>query len=115
MSQEMKNIVNELLMFQSYITIKLLNKFGIVNKDEEWGWFIDPEINLYKPTIVKHCSTLATIQEENLIPKIRSMKSIQNLNNLHYEMNQKNEGTNKYITVVCVTTLISLIYIFIIL
>jgi hypothetical protein len=121
MSQEMKNIVNELLMFQSYITIKLLNKFGIVNKDEEWGWFIDPEINLYKPTIVKHCSTLATIQEENLIPKIRSMKSIQNLNNLHYEMNQKNvikqnnENTNKYITVVCVTTLISLIYILIIL
>ena len=115
MSQEMKNIVNELLMFQSYITIKLLNKFGIVNKDEEWGWFIDPEIKLYKPTIVKHCSTLATIQEEKLIPIIHSMKSIQNLNNLHNEINQDNEGTNKYITVVCITSLISLIYIFIIL
>lgn len=111
----MKNIVNELRMFQSFITIKLLNKFGIVNKDEEWGWFIDPEINLYKPNIVKHCSTLATIQEEKLISKIRSMKSIQNLNNLHNEINKNNEGTNKYITVVCVTTLISLIYILIIL
>lgn len=115
MSHEMKNIVNELRMFQSFITIKLLNKFGIVNKDEEWGWFIDPEIHLYKPKIVKHCSTLATIQEEKLIPIIHSMKSIQNLNNSHYEMNQKNESTNKYITVVCVTTLISLIYILIIL
>lgn len=115
MSQEMKNIVNELRMFQSFITMKLLNKFGIVNKDEEWGWFIDPEINSYKPKIVKHCSTLSTIKEENLIPKIRSMKSIQNFNNIDYELKQHNENTNKYITVVCLTTLISLIYILIIL
>ena len=126
MSQEMKNITNELRMFQSCITIKLLNKFGIFSNtdfnDEEWGWFIDPEIiYLCKPTIVKHCSTLTTIQEENLIPKIRSMKSIQNFNNLHheltqnYKLTQNYENTNKYITVVCLTTLFSLMYIFIML
>ena len=124
MSQEMKNITNELRMFQSCITIKLLNKFGIVTdfNDEEWGWFIDPEIiYLCKPTIVKHCSTLTTIQEENLIQKIRSMKSIQNFNNLHheltqnYKLTQNYENTNKYITVVCLTTLFSLMYIFIML
>lgn len=120
MSQEMKNIKNELRNFQSIISKKILNKFGIVSNtdfnDEEWGWFIDPEIiYLCKPTIVKHCSTLTTIQEENLIPKIRSMKSIQNFNNLHYEVIQNYENTNKYITVVCLTTLFSLMYIFIML
>ena len=116
MSQEMKNIKNELRNFQSIISKKILNKFGIVSNtdfnDEEWGWFIDLEIYLCKPTIVKHCSTLTTIQEENLIPKIRSMKSIQNFNNLHYEVIQNYENTNKYITVVCLTTLCSLMYIF---
>lgn len=121
MSQEMKNIINDLRMFQSYITVKLLNKFkntsnyNLNTEDEEWGWFVDPEIYLYKPTIVKHCSILTTIKEENItkeITKICSIKSIHHFNNelkqVHYESN------NNYIIIVGLT-LFSLIYILIIL
>jgi hypothetical protein len=77
MSQEMKNIINDLRMFQSYITVKLLNKFKntsnyYFNTEDEWGWFIDPEINNNKPFILKHFSTckpakLSTRERSNII------------------------------------------------
>jgi hypothetical protein len=121
MSLEMKNIINDLRMFQSYITVKLLNKFKNTSNynfdsEDEWGWFIDPEINNNKPFILKHFSTLTTIQEENItkeITKISSIKSIHHFNNelkqVHYESN------HNYIAIVGLTTLFSLIYIFMIL
>jgi|688.fasta_scaffold223719_2 hypothetical protein len=120
-SQEMKNIINDLRMFQSYISVKLLNKFKKISKhnfntEDEWGWFIEPEINNDKPFILKHFSTLTTIKEEKMtkeITKIRSIKSIQNFN---YEFKQVYYKNNyNYIAIVGLTTLFSLIYIFMIL
>ena len=77
MSQEMKNRINELRNFQAIITKKLLNKFGIYDKEaiDEWGWFIDPEINYYKPQLIKYISIPTTIQEEK--SNIRSTAAVE--------------------------------------
>jgi len=61
--------------------------------DNEWGWFIDIELN-YHPTVFKKSSQYVsipkTIQE---YPSIRSMKSINNLyhTSIEFEINK-----NKY-------------------
>ena len=115
MSQEMKNRINELQIFQAIISKKLLNKFGIKNKDtkDEWGWFIDPEINYFKKQIVTQFSIPTTIQEE--IPKIRSIKSIHNIHNFHNELTHPNVSESNYTNIVGLATLFSLFYIFIVL
>ena len=121
MSQEMKNIIKELQTFQSYITVKLLNKYkntlnNNFNTEDEWGWFIDPEINYNKNFILKHFSTLTTIKEENITKEITNIKSIKSLHNFNNESTQVHYESNyNYIAIVGITTLFSLLYIFIIL
>ena len=113
MSQEMKNRVNELRNFQSIIAKKLLNKFGINNKEakDEWGWFIDPEINYFKKQIVTQFSIPTTIQEE--IPKLRSTESIQHFN--VFDQQTATVTTSYYINIVKFITILSLAYILIVL
>ena len=110
----MSSRINELVKFQAIISKKLLNKFGINNNHtetiDEWGWFIDPEINYFKTQIVTLITIQKTIQEE--MPKIRSIKSI---HNLHNQIIEVNVSESNYITIVGLVTLFSLFYIFIIL
>jgi len=123
MSPEMKNRINELQRFQAIISKKLLNKFGINNNHnetiDEWGWFIDPEINYFKTQIVTQFSIPTTIQEE--IPKIgyteckRYTECIHNINNIHNQIIQVNVSESNYINIVGLATLFSLFYIFIVL
>ena len=114
MSQEMKNRVNELRNFQSIIAKKLLNKFGINNKEakDEWGWFIDPEINYFKKQIVTQFSIPTTIKEE--IPKLRSTESIQHFN-VFNEQTTTTATTSYFIILVKLITVLSLSYILIVL
>lgn len=107
MSQEMKNRINELRNFQSIITTKIFNKFGINDKEaaDEWGWFIDPEINYYKKQIVTQFSIPTTIQEE---------KSSIN----HFIVSNEQTATvttSYYINIVKLITVLSLAYILIVL
>jgi hypothetical protein len=122
MSQEMKNRINELQRFQAIISKKLLNKFGINDTEriDEWGWFIDPEINYFKKQIVTQFSIPTTIQEE--IPKIRSIKSINHFTN-EFVFNEQTatatatetETTSYFIILVKLITVLSLSYILIVL
>jgi len=107
MSQEMKNRINELRNFQSIITTKIFNKFGINDKEsvDEWGWFIDPEINYFKKQIVTQFTIPTTIQEE---------KSI----NQHFTNDLATTATittSYYINIVKLITVLSLAYILIVL
>lgn len=124
MSLEMSNRINELRNFQSIISKKILRKFSInhSNSRNGWGWFVDPELdynykfNKNKYTTSKHISIPNTIQE---YPKIRSIKSINNFHDdLAFEM-MDNKTTNtretNYINIVGIATLVSLIYILIVL
>ena len=110
MSQEMKNRINELQIFQAIISKKLLDKFGINNTEtiDEWGWFIDPEINYYKPQLIKYISIPTTIQEEK--SKIRSIKSINHFTN-ELVFNEQTDSTSYYIKLVKLITVLSLVYI----
>ncbi len=113
---------------QDYTTMISRRKFLInfVEAEEpelttEWGWFVDPELNLnfnkYKYTTKKYVSIPSTIQE---YPKIRSLSSITNFqDNSIFKMDKKNSKnkTNKksLIYIVRVTTsliFICLLYIF---
>ena len=107
MSQEMKNRINELRNFQAIITTKIFNKFGIDDKEsvDEWGWFIDPEINYYKKQIVTQFSIPTTIQEE---------KSSIN----HFIVSNEQTATvttSYYINIVKFITVLSLAYILLVL
>ena len=108
----MSSRINELVKFQAIISKKLLDKFGINNTEtiDEWGWFIDPEINYFKTQIVTLITIQKTIQEE--MPKIRSIKSI---HNIHNQIIEVNVSESNYISIVGLMTLFSLFYIFIIL
>jgi hypothetical protein len=112
-SQNMSSHINELRNFQAIITKKLLNKFGIYDKEaiDEWGWFIDPEINYYKPQLIKYISIPTTIQEEN--SKFRSIKSIKSINHFTNELvfNEQTDSTSYYIKLVKLITVLSLVYI----
>ena len=114
MSQEMKNRINELQIFQAIISKKLLNKFGIKNKDtkDEWGWFIDPEINYFKKQIVTQFSIPTTIQED-ATESIRSIKSIQHFN--VFDEQTATITSSYYINIVKFITILSLAYILIVL
>ena len=109
-SPNMSSHINELRNFQAIITKKLLNKFGIYDKEamDEWGWFIDPEINYYKPQLIKYISILTTIQEEK--SKIRSIKSINHFTN-ELVFNEQTDSTSYYIKLVKLITVLSLVYI----
>jgi hypothetical protein len=81
---------------------KIFMKFGINESDskEEWGWFVDPELNYYifdkknKYTknvyTTKHVSIPETIKEYEY-PSIRSRQSMTNLNN--FELNESSSST----------------------
>ena len=115
-SQNMSSHINELRNFQAIITKKLLNKFGIYDKEaiDEWGWFIDPEINYYKPQLIKYISIPTTIQEEKSnIRSIKSIKSIKSINHFTNELvfNEQTDSTSYYIKLVKLITVLSLVYI----
>lgn len=127
MSQKINDNLYDLRRFQSIISKKILKKFGIdySTSGNGWGWFVDPELdynnkfNKNKYATLKHISIPNTIQE---YPRIRSIKSINNFhnnfrNNLEVEMDNKSTNTREtnYINIVGVATLLSLIYILIIL
>ena len=117
--------INELRRFQAIITTKIKNKFGrtdpnLETKDEEWGWFIDPEINYYKPYYVKHILIPITIQEEKSI--IRSTEYIRSIKSTHFnneivfnEATVATIATSYYVNIVKLITLCSLVYILIVL
>jgi len=126
MSREMNNRLNDLRRFQSIISKKIFKKFGFdeSNSKDGWGWFVDPELiynlNRNKSKNVygsKHISIPETIKE---YPKIRSMKSINNFNELIFEPDKKSSANVRspqinYTNIVGAITLISLFYILIVL
>jgi hypothetical protein len=80
-------------------------KFGInttSSAKEEWGWFVDPELNYHlfnknkyvkNVYATKHVSIPETINE---YPRIRSRQSITNLNDLeNNQISNKNKNKNK--------------------
>jgi len=72
---------------------------------DEWGWFIDPEINYFKKQIVTQFTIPTTIQEE---------KSI----NQHFTNDLATTATittSYYINIVKLITVLSLAYILIVL
>lgn len=130
MSQKINNNLYDLRRFQSIISKKIFNKFDL-NKSilkDEWGWFVDPELNYnlnknkYSKNVYgsKDISIPETIQE---YPKICSIKTI---NNFHDELIFESKKDNKYVAnvsssqinytnIVGVVTLISLVYILMVL
>ena len=81
----------------------------------EWGWFVDPELNLnfnkYKYNTKKYVSIPSTIQE---YPKIRSLSSMTNFqDNSIFKTDKKNSKnkTNKKSVIYIVRVTISLIFI----
>jgi hypothetical protein len=107
---------------QDYTTMISRRKFLInfVEAEEpelttEWGWFVDPELNLnfnkYKYTTKKYVSIPSTIQE---YPKIRSLSSMTNFqDNSIFKTDKKNSKnkTNKKSVIYIVRVTISLIFI----
>ncbi len=134
MSQQNQNHSNELRRYSLMLSKKILLKFGINNSESKdaWGWFVDPELNYsmfnknkYQKNVYtsKHISIPSTIQE---YPTIRSMKSINNFQDKSFEtdnhedfkhkMNTRtNTRTSMYVNIIGLVTLISLMYILIIL
>jgi hypothetical protein len=95
--------LNELRRYSSMISNKIFAKFGIItnNSKEEWGWFVDPELNYHlfnknkyvkNVYATKHVSIPETIKE---YPKIRSRQSITNLKD--FENNKDCKYKNKKI------------------
>jgi len=113
MSQEMKNRINELRNFQSIITTKIFNKFGINDKEsvDEWGWFIDPEINYFKKQIVTQFTIPTTIQEEKSI----NQHFTNDLATTATTATTATITTSYYINIVKLITVLSLAYILIVL
>jgi len=122
-----QNNSNELRRYSLMLSKKILLKFGINNSEtkDAWGWFVDPELNYcifnknkYQKNVYtsKHISIPSTIQE---YPTIRSMKSINNFQDKSFEMEKHRTNTitntRMYINIIGLVTLISLIYILIIL
>jgi len=107
---------------QDYTTIISRRKFliNLVEAEEpelttEWGWFVDPELNLnfnkYKYITKKYVSIPNTIQE---YPKIRSLSSMTNFqDNSIFKTDKKNSKnkTNKKSIIYIVRVTISLIFI----
>jgi hypothetical protein len=107
---------------QDYTTIISRRKFLInfVEAEEpelttEWGWFIDPELNLnfnkYKYTTKKYVSIPSTIQE---YPHIRSLSSMSNFqDNSIFKTDKKisKNKTNKKSLIYIVRVTMSLIFI----
>lgn len=125
MSQKINDNLYDLRRFQSIISKKIFKKFGFnksISKDE-WGWFVDPELNYnfnknkYSKNSPKYVSIPETIKE---YPKIRSMKSINNFHELIFEPDKKSSSNvrssqTNYANIVGVVTLISLVYILMVL
>lgn len=107
---------------QDYTTIISRRKFliNLVEAEEpelttEWGWFVDPELNLnfnkYKYITKKYVSIPNTIQE---YPKIRSLSSMTNFqDNSIFKTDKKisKNKTNKKSIIYIVRVTISLIFI----
>ena len=112
MSQEMKNRINELRNFQSIITTKIFNKFGINDKEtfDEWGWFIDPEINYFKKQIVTQFTIPTTIEEEK-----STINHFTNELVFNEQATTATVTTSYYINIVKFITILSLAYILIVL
>jgi hypothetical protein len=101
MSNNNNNQLDELRRYSIMLSKRIFMKFGINTSDskEEWGWFIDPELNYhmfnknkYAKNVytTKHVSIPETIKE---YPSIRSRQSITNLND--FENNKNSDCKNK--------------------
>jgi hypothetical protein len=97
------NQLDELRRYSIMLSKRIFMKFGINTSDskEEWGWFIDPELNYhmfnknkYTKNVyaTKHVSIPETIKE---YPRIRSRQSITNLNDLENNKNSNYKNKNK--------------------
>lgn len=129
MTERMNDRLNELRKFQSEISKKIFKKFGFddLKSSNGWGWFVDPELtynydifnkNKYPKNVYasNHVSIPETIKE---YPTIRSIKSINNFHDksiIDIEIKDKTIKTDfNYVNVVGVVTLVSLIYVLIVL
>ena len=99
------NQLNEFRKYSIMLSNKIFMKFGInttSSAKEEWGWFVDPELNYHlfnknkyvkNVYATKHVSIPETINE---YPRIRSRQSITNLNDLeNNQISNKNKNKNK--------------------
>jgi hypothetical protein len=129
MSQKNNVSLEKLKRDQSLLTKKIFMKFGnniLHMTTDEWGWFVDPELNnvfnknKYSQNInkLKHVLIPETIEE---YPTIRSLKSMNNFNDEIFKTdknelkNNTNTDTESSIYVVGAVTIISLLYILILL
>jgi len=105
MTNNNNNQLNEFRKYSIMLSNKIFMKFGInttSSAKEEWGWFVDPELNYhmfnknkYNKNVytTKHVSIPETINE---YPRIRSRQSITNLNDLeNNKISNKNKNKNK--------------------
>jgi len=92
------NHLDEFRRYSIMLSKRIFMKFGINTSDskEEWGWFIDPEINYhmfnknkYTKNVytTKHVSIPETIKE---YPTIRSRQSMTNLNDFETDKSNSN-------------------------
>jgi hypothetical protein len=114
--------INNRSSLQDYTTIISRRKIliNLVEAEEpelttEWGWFVDPELNLnfnkYKYITKKYVSIPNTIQE---YPKIRSLSSMTNFqDNSIFKTDKKisKNKTNKKSVIYIARVTISLIFI----